>query len=135
MDIVRRLQEEIGKDLIDKMFDLIIDLDSDQLTEEQAENISNIIDMLDPPELNEVFRKKVRRDITAAKKRRREYQRHKAARRLKARKYRRSSAGKRTLRKAKRFAKVGRTSTGKRIKTFIGPALPKIQRRKPMRMY
>jgi hypothetical protein len=58
-------------DIIDKIFEFITTLDSDQITEGQAEKIADIVDMLDPPELQEAaFKKRVRRDLGAARQRR-----------------------------------------------------------------
>jgi len=47
--------------------------------------------------------------------------------RLKAKRYRRSASGKQTLRKAKRFKKFGKTSTGARQRTFVGPKLSRLK--------
>ena len=136
MNIVKRLNEEINKDMIDKIFDFISSLDPDKITEEQADDIVNILDMIDPPINEGFYKKRVRRDLQAARKRRREHRRHRATKRLKVRRFRRSARGKRLLRKTKRMAKRGRTSTGKRRRIFIGPKLtPKTQRLKPMRKY
>lgn len=108
--------------LIERMFDLIEMLDPEQLTEDQADVLYDIFEMLAPEEeTNEVFKRRVRRDISARRKRRREYRRKRAQVKIRARKYRRSATGKKTLRKAKRFGKFGRTSTGARQRKFIGP--------------
>jgi hypothetical protein len=120
------LEEEDYEDddvLIEKMFDLIESLDPDQLSEDQADILADIFDMLAPEEeeTNEVFKKRQRRDISARRQRRREYRKRRAQIKIKAKKYRRSAKGRKTLRKAKRYAKIGRTSTMKRQRKFIGP--------------
>ena len=128
-DIITRLNKELDKDIIDRMLDIITDVDPDNLTEEQIVWIANIIDMVDPT-VNEIFKRRQRRDLGAWRKRRREHRRHRAQKRIKARKYRRSAKGKKTLRRAKRLGKFGRTSTYKRKRVFVGPKLAKIQRLK-----
>lgn len=109
--------------ILDKVFDLIETLDPDKLTEKQSDILYEILEMMAPEEeeTNEVFKKRVRRDISARRKRRREYKRKRARVKIRARKYRRSAMGKKTLRKAKRKGKFGRTATGKRVRKFIGP--------------
>lgn len=114
-------------EIMEKMFDFITSLDSDQITEDQADEIFDILDLLDSEDINEVFKKRTRRDLSAARERRREFRRKRAQIKIKARKYRRSAKGKKTLRKAKRFGKIGRTSTMKRQRTFIGPKLSKLR--------
>jgi hypothetical protein len=124
------LSPDDQEDLMDKMLDLIFDLDEKQITDKQAAIITDIVDILDDGEddekdLDEFCKKRQRRDLGQARQRRREYRRKKASRKLRARKYRRSAKGKMTLRKAKRKGKFGRTSTGKRQRKFIGPKLSK----------
>jgi hypothetical protein len=135
MKILEKIDEyiEVEEDIIDRIFDFIISLEPNQVTEEQADSILEIINIIDPDEdeeidpeeIEEAFKRRVRRNIKAARKRRRVYRRQRARRRMKARRYRRSAKGKRTARKAKRFKRLGRTSTGKRMRKFIGPKLPR----------
>ena len=113
-------------DLMDLMLDLIFDLDEEQITNDQAKIINEIVDILDGGDeygLDEVFKIRKRRDLGLKRKRRREYRRKKSSKKLRAKRYRRSAKGKLTLRKAKRKGKFGRTSTGKRQRKFIGPDL------------
>jgi hypothetical protein len=119
------LSLEEQDDLMDLMLDLIFDLDEDQITDNQAGIINEIVDILDDDdeELDEVFKIRKRRDLGQKRKRRREYRRKKSSKKLRAKRYRRSAKGKITLRKAKRKGKFGRTSTGKRQRKFIGPDL------------
>jgi hypothetical protein len=111
--------------IIERACDLIESLDPDNLSEDQLDIISEMLDLLaeEDDEFNEAFVMRKRRDIAAMRKRRREYRRKRALTKLKMRKYRRSAKGRKTLRKAKRFAKVGRTSTMKRRKRWIGPKI------------
>jgi len=123
-------------DLTEKMFDFILSLNDENLTAGQADQIGEIIDMIDPDdddeeidedEMSEVFKRRVKRDLPAARQRRREYRTKRAKMRLKAKRYRRSAAGKMTLRKAKRFGKFGKTSKGARKRTFVGPKLSRLK--------
>ena len=120
--------EDQDEQIMEKMLDLIMSLNDESISDEQAEKISEIIDLLDPDdEVSEIFKKRVRRDLGAARKRRREYRSKRSKMRLKAKRYRRSAAGKMTLRKAKRYRKFGKTSTMKRQRKFVGPKLTKLK--------
>lgn len=123
------LSPENQEDLMDLMLDLIFDLDEKQITDSQADIITEIVDILDDDEDNdsvdEVFKIRKRRDLNLKRTRRRQYRRKKSSRKLRAKRYRRSAKGKLTMRKAKRKGKFGRTSTGKRQRKFIGPDLKK----------
>ena len=122
------LDEEMDGELLIKMFDFITSLDEDQISEDQADLIAEILDMVDPDEeISEVYKRRVRRDLQTARQRRRDYRRHRSQLKIKARKYRRSAKGKQTLRKAKRYAKIGRTSTKRRQRKFVGPQLSKFK--------
>lgn len=121
---------DIDEEVMDKMFDLIVSLSDENLSDEQADKVSEIIDMVDPDdedEVSEVFKKRVKRDLPAARKRRREYRTKRSKMRLKAKRYRRSASGKMTLRKAKRYKKFGKTSTMKRQRKFVGPKLSRLK--------
>ena len=131
-------------ELIDKMFELITDLDPDVLNDEQTALLYDILDIIaaydrdleesedeedddmeddeeeDDEEMKEALaarRKKI--DRVARKQRAREYRRNKAKIKLRAKLYRKSAKGKRVARKAKRMSKLGKTSTGKRKQKFI----------------
>ena len=121
--------EDQDEELMDKMLDVILSLSDETISDEQADKISEIVDMLDPDEeeVSEVFKKRVRRDLGAARQRRREYRQKRSKMRLKAKRYRRSAQGKMTLRKAKRYRKFGKTSTMKRQRKFVGPKLTKLK--------
>ncbi len=124
--IIEKINKHLeDTDIMDEMLDFILDLDAEQITEGQAVDIVSIIDTIE-----EIFKKRVRKDLGVARTRRREHRRVRAKKRIKTRKYRRSAKGKHTLRKAKRMGKFGRTSKGNRKRIFIGPKLPKQTRLK-----
>ena len=114
---------DISGDLNEKMFDLLSDLDPDQLSEEQSsmfEEILDEIEMVNEEEdgdlVDEV--KKVRVDKKAKKLRARSYKKNKAKLKMKAKKYRKSSRGKMLAKKSKKMSKRGRTATGKKIVSY-----------------
>ena len=114
-------------EVMEKMLNLILSLDDVQLTDEQANKVLDILNTIDPDEVSEVFKRRQRRDLAAARQRRRKRRTKRTKLKLKARRYRRSAAGKKTIRRAKRFGKFGRTATGKRQRTFIGPKLSRLR--------
>jgi len=118
---------DFDEDIIDQMLEFFMSLEPDQVSDEQATSIMEILDYWDDEEesdeekeLSELVRRKVRIDPAERRKRRREYRRTKFKKRRKLKKYRRSARGKLMARKSKRMAKRGRTATGKRQRTFIG---------------
>jgi len=120
--------------IFDRMFEFIISLDPEQLSEGQAETIMNIIedvemefDGVDEDGIEEVDEdeddldeapKRVKRNRSAARKRAKSYRRNKSTRKRAAKKYRKSSRGKQMAKKSKRMAKRGKTASGKRKRTF-----------------
>lgn len=120
------IEAEMDEDIIDQMLEFFMGLEPDQVSDEQANTIMEIIDYWDDDEnkeleeLSELVRKKVRIDPAERRKRKKEYRRKKGKKKRELRKYRRSARGKLMARKAKRMAKRGRTATGKRKRTFIG---------------
>jgi len=110
------IREEDYDDLImEEMFDLIDSLEDNQISDEQAGQIEDIID--------EVFKLRVRRNLSKQRISRRKYRMKRTRIKMKAKRYRRSAKGKIRARKAKRLGKVGKTSTGKRQRKYIGPKL------------
>lgn len=112
--------------LMNKMIDFIMDLDTDSLSEDQVEEVSDIIDELADEDLNSAFEleeaisaKKVKIKPSEKRARRMEYRRHRAALKLKAKKFRRTTKFKQWARKKKRRASQGKTATGKRIRKFL----------------
>ncbi len=114
-------------DILEKMYDLIISLDPDKLSDENADNLVGIIDDLadrpaeeDEEEMEEaIAAKRVRISPAAKRKRKKEYRKKRAKIRVKAKRYRKTAGYKKYQRKSKRLKKAGKTSTGKRIRKFI----------------
>lgn len=126
------------EEMFDRMFEFITSLEPEQLSESQAGEVVDMIedieleyeldededelyedDELDEDELDEVAIKRVRRNKSLQRKRRRIYRKHKAKRRMAAKRYRRSSRGKMMAKKAKRMARRGRTATGRRKRRYM----------------
>ena len=133
---IEDLEDDVYDDpeLLDLMFDFISSIDPEVLTDEQAEKLTEILEIIqayDDEDDEDIFngiddevtealaakRKKINRTLRMQRKRL--YRMKKAKLKLKAKIYRKSSKGKRTLRKAKRLGKLGKTSTGKRKTKFI----------------
>jgi hypothetical protein len=138
------ISEEAEEMIMDRAMSLIMDLDPDTLSEDQAESVMSIIDLLEagltkkqeknlPDPLKKAIKKKkgikddkedddesmdeikkVRVDPSARRKRKQEYKKNKAKRKKEAKKYRKSAKGKQMAKKAKRMAKTGKTATGKK---------------------
>lgn len=135
------ISEEAEDMIMDKAMDLIMGLDPDALSEDQAEGVMSIIDLLEagltkkqeklPEPLKKAIKKKkgikdeeeddsmdeikkVRIDPAARRKRKQEYKKNKAKRKKEAKKYRKSAKGKQMAKKAKRMAKSGKTASGKK---------------------
>jgi hypothetical protein len=136
------ISEDVEEMIIDKAVDIIMELDAESLSEGQAEEVMNIIDLLEgltskqekklPEPLKKAIKKKkgikddeeeddtvdeikkVRIDPAARRKRKQEYKKNKAKRKMAAKKYRKSAKGKQMAKKAKRMAKSGKTATGKK---------------------
>ena len=115
------------EEMFDKMYDFIVSLEPDQLTEEQADDVMSIIEEIeieyegvnedDEDDLDEAP-KRVKKDRSAARKRAKSYRRNKSKRKRAAKKYKKSAKGKMMSKKAKRMGKRGKTATGKRKRTF-----------------
>lgn len=130
MSIMNKLETYLGDNedineidddlLINKAIDIIMDLDVDSLSEEQAEEVMSILDLLDneEEEISEFTAKKVRIDPKKKRERKKAYRQQKSKLKRKAKKFRKSAKGKQLARKAKRMKKTGKTSTGKRIRKF-----------------
>lgn len=117
MDYIR--EEDYDDLIIEEMFDLIDSLEDNQISDEQAGQIEDIID--------EVFKLRVRRNLSQQRKNRRTYRRKRTRIKLKGKRYRRSAKGKMRMRRAKRMGKTGRTSTGKRQRKYVGPKLQRMK--------
>ncbi len=124
-------EDDIAITLINILYDIIDSInDNDQ---ETLNNIYEVInddfieefedddweDDLEESELSEFVKKKKKIKASIKIKRRKEYRRNKAQIKRKLKKYRKTSAFRRYKKKAARFAKRGKTSTGKRQTTII----------------
>jgi len=106
--------------LLDKMVEFIINLNSENLTEEQIDELTDIIDEIADDELEEAFSaKKVKIKASDKRARRMEYRKHRAAIKLKAKKFRRTTKYKQWNRMKKRKMGSGKTARGKRIRKFL----------------
>lgn len=105
--------------LLEKMYNFIVSLDSDKLSDDQANELVSIIDNLagDEEEIDEIQR--VRMNPAAKRKRKALYRKNKSKIKIKAKRYRRTAGYKKYKKKAKRLSKTGKTSTGKRVRKFI----------------
>ena len=120
---------EQDTEFMGRMFDFIVDLDFENLTEDQVDEITDIIDNLADEDINEIFddedvdeaisAKKVKIRPSDKRKRRMEYRRNRAAIKLRAKKFRRTTKYKQWKRMKKRKATSGKTATGKRIRKFL----------------
>ena len=142
MDIQKKLEDYINDrdndeyypeedtKLMDKMMEFIMSLESENLTEDQADELTDLIDMLadenidfafeDDEDVDEAFSaKKVKIKPSDKRARRMEYRRNRAALKLKAKKFRRTTKYKQWARKKKRRSSQGKTATGKRIRKFL----------------
>jgi hypothetical protein len=117
------LDEEIDMlyddaEIMDKMLDFITNLED--LPEDKAVQVLEIIELIDPEVVDEAMAaKRVKIDRQAKRKRKREYRKQRAKMKMKGKKFRRTAKYKKYKRMKKRKAKSGKTSTGKRIRKFI----------------
>ena len=95
-------------------------LDSENLTEDQIDEVTEIIDLVADDDMDEAFSaKKVKIRPSDKRKRRMEYRRKRAQIKLRAKKFRRTTKYKQYKRKRDRRKGQGKTSTGKRIRKFL----------------
>lgn len=107
-------------ELLEKMYNFITSLDSNKLSDMEAEELVGIIDELageDEDELDEIQR--VRMSPADKRKRSKAYKKNKSRIKIKAKRYRRTASYKKYKKKSKRMSKTGKTSTGKRVRKFI----------------
>jgi hypothetical protein len=121
-------QEDIGTEdanyleddaLLEKMYNFITSLDPDKLTDMEAGELVDIIDMLadEDEEVDEVQR--VRISPAEKRKRSKAYKKNKSKIKIAAKRYRRTASYKKYKKKSKRMSRTGKTSTGKRVRKFI----------------
>lgn len=115
-------------DMMDRMIEFIMNLNTEILSEDQIEEASEIIDQVADENIDEAFEDDVDEAISARKvkikpsdkrKRRMAYRRNRAALKLKAKKFRRTTKYKQWKRMKKRKAGQGKTARGKRIRKFL----------------
>jgi hypothetical protein len=118
-------------DLMSRMFDFIMNLKSENLSEDEIDEVTEIIEDLADEDISEIFddededvdeaisAKKVKIKPSDKRKRRLEYRRNRAAIKLKAKKFRRTTKYKQWKRMKKRKATSGKTARGKRIRKFL----------------
>ena len=115
-------------DITDRLFDFATNLDPDQLTEEQADILYNIIDDIEFDDEDQdsyygesIDEAPVKKRINKQDRRKRSmnYRRNKAKIKMKAAKYRKTAKYKQLQKKAKARAKSGRTATGRRKTTYV----------------
>ena len=123
------LPEEDTK-LMDRMFDFIVNLSSENLTEDEIDEMTGIVDVLADEDISEIFvddddvgeaisAKKVKIKPSDKRKRRMAYRRNRAGMKLKAKKFRRTTKYKQWKRMKKRKVTSGKTARGKRIRKFL----------------
>jgi hypothetical protein len=111
---------EEDTEMMDKMMDFIIGLNSDTLSEEQIDEVTDIIDELANEPIDEaISAKKVKIKPSEKRQRRMQYRRKRAQIKLKAKKFRRTTKYKQWKRMKERKARSGKTARGKRIRKFL----------------
>ena len=115
-------------DMMDRMVDFIMNLDTEGLTEDQVEEAADLIDSISDYNIDEILEDELDEAVSARKvkikpsdkrKRKMEYRRNRAAIKLKAKKFRRTTKYKQWSRMKKRKASSGKTARGKRIRKFM----------------
>jgi Na+/phosphate symporter len=115
--------------MMDRMIEFIMDLETESLSEDQIDEVTDLIDLVSDGNIDEIFdddeideavaAKKVKIKASDKRKRRIEYRRNRAAIKMKAKKFRRTTKFKQWKRLKKRKASSGKTARGKRIRKFL----------------
>jgi len=115
--------------MMNRMMEFIMELDIDNLSEDQIDEVTEIIDEIADSKLDgEAFDNEVDEAVSARKvkikpsdkrKRRMEYRRNRAGLKLKAKKFRRTTKFKQYKRARDRKKSQGKTARGKRIRKFM----------------
>lgn len=115
--------------MMDRMMEFIMELNIDNLSEDQVDEITEIIDEIADSKLDgEVFDNEFDEAVSARKvkikpsdkrKRRMAYRRNRAGLKLKAKKFRRTTKFKQYKRQRDRKKSQGKTARGKRIRKFM----------------
>ena len=114
--------------MFDRMFEFIVSLDPEQLSEGQAADVMDIIEDIEleydngmdeeDEELDEAAPRRVKRNKQLRRVRSRAYRKVKSKRKMAAKRYRKSGKGKMMAKKSKRMKKQGKTASGKKIRKF-----------------
>jgi len=125
------LKEEFDEELNDLMYQFLLGIDVDLLSEEKQYQYYEIMDMVaedksiddtvsEVPTEADIAEAKLKKHIKKSDKaeRKREYRKNKGKLKRAAKKLRKTSAFKKKKKKSKRMAKRGKTMTGKRQTTF-----------------
>ena len=113
---------EEDTDMMERMVDFIMNLDTESLSEDQVEELTEIIDYLADDNMEEAFSgaaKKVKIRPQDKRLRRMQYRKKRAQIKLTAKKFRRTTKYKQWKRMKKRKAGSGKTARGKRIRKFL----------------
>ena len=123
---------EEDMNLMNGMLEFIMNLDSENLSDDQMEEITELIDGVADEDISEIFddegdeyhneaisAKKVKIKPSDKRKRRLEYRRNRAGIKLKAKKFRRTTKYKQWKRMKVRKKTSGKTARGKRIRKFL----------------
>lgn len=113
--------------LMDRMMELIMSLETENLTEDQVDEMMEIVDDFADEQLDEemfetdeaVSARKVKIKPADKRRRRMEYRRNRAGLKLKAKKFRRTTKYKQWNRMKKRKKAQGKTARGKRVRKFM----------------
>ena len=106
--------------MMDKMIEFIMNLDTESLTEDQLDEVVDIIDLIADDDMTEGFSaKKIKIKPQDKRKRRLDYRRNRAQIKLRAKKFRRTTKFKKWKRMKVRKARSGKTARGKRIRKFL----------------
>lgn len=110
--------------MMDKMVEFIMNLNTENLSEDQIDELTDLIDEIADnsldEEMDEAFSaKKVKIKPSDKRARKREYRKNRAAIKLKAKKFRRTTKYKQWKRMKDRRASSGKTARGKRIRKFM----------------
>jgi hypothetical protein len=142
-DIHKKLEDYLNEDtldeylpdsdveMMDRMIEFIMNLDTDMLDDDQIDEVTDLIDMVSDSNIDEIFddetddidevvsAKKVKIKPSDKRKRKMDYRRNRAAIKLKAKKFRRTTKFKQWKRRKKIKASSGKTARGKRIRKFL----------------
>ena len=120
-DYIQGLNVKYNEGLFERVLDFIMDLDPEILSDEQLEDVENILDTLElygeEEEVTEII--KARRSSPEKRREARQYWRkNKSKIKVKRKKFRKSAEGRKRKRKRGTMAKSNRTPTGRKMMTY-----------------